>query len=57
MAERRLIGVVAMFVASTAWGGAVSIRDDVVGEPLGWRAPGSVTTHLATGWGSGLSAP
>ena len=57
MPERRLIGAVAMFVASTAWGAAVSVRDDVVGEPLGWRAPGSVTTHLALGWGSGLSAP
>lgn len=57
MAERRLAGAAALFVLSTAWSAAVSLREDVVGEPLGWRAPGSVATHLAVGWGSGLSAP
>jgi hypothetical protein len=57
VAERRLMGAVALFVASTAWGAAVSVREDVLGEPLGWRAPGEVATHLAIGWGSALSAP
>lgn len=51
------MGAAALLVASTAWGAAVSLREDVVGEPLGWRAPGTVATHLAIGWGSGLSAP
>lgn len=57
MAERPLRGAAALFLASTAWGAAVSLREDLVGEPLGWRAPGTVATHLAVGWGSGLSAP
>lgn len=57
MVDRRLLGAAALLVASTAWGAAVSLREDVVGEPLGWRAPGTVATHLAIGWGSGLSAP
>ncbi|WP_225754268.1 hypothetical protein [Actinotalea sp. Marseille-Q4924] len=46
-----------VFLAATAWGAAVSVRDDVVGEPLGLRAPGSAVTHLVTGWGTGLAAP
>lgn len=51
------MGPAALFVASTAWGAAVSVREGLVGEPLGWRAPGSVGTHLAVGWGSAVSAP
>lgn len=51
------MGAAALFIASTVWGAAVSLREHVVGEPLGWRAPGTVATHLVVGWGSGLSAP
>lgn len=57
MTGRRLGGPAALFVASTAWGAAVSVREHLVGEPLGWRAPGSVGQHLAVGWGSAVSAP
>lgn len=57
MTERPLLHTVALMAATTAWGAAVSVREDVVGEPLRWRARGSVRTHLAVGWGSGLSAP
>jgi hypothetical protein len=51
------MGAVALFVVSNAWGAAVSVRENVVGEPLGWRVPGPVTTHVAIGLGSALSAP
>jgi hypothetical protein len=33
VAERRLMGAVALFAAATAWGAAVSVRENVVGEP------------------------
>jgi hypothetical protein len=57
MADRGLVGAAAAFAAATVWGAAVAVREDVVGEPLGWRAPGPVATHVAVGWGSALSAP
>jgi hypothetical protein len=46
-----------IFAASTAFGAAVSLKEDVRGAPLGFDLPGSVGVHLAVGWGSGLTAP
>ena len=57
MVDRSLAAAAALFTASTVYGAVVSLRHDVVGEPLRVRPPGSVAQHLAVGLGAGLSAP
>jgi hypothetical protein len=57
MSVRPLIGAAAAFAATTVFGSVVALKEEVDGEPLGVRLPISVPMGLATGWGSGLSAP
>ncbi len=47
----------ALFSATTAYGAVVGAREDLPGEPFGWRPPGKVSTHEAIGLGSGTMAP
>lgn len=46
-----------LFSATAAYGAVVGVREDVPGEPLGWRPPGRVSTHEVVGLGSGTMAP
>lgn len=46
---------VLLFAAATTWGAVVSVREQVVGEPLHIHLPGSVVRHAASGWGAGLT--
>lgn len=46
-----------LFSATVAYGAVVGVREDVPGEPLGWRPPGKVSTHEIVGLGSGTMAP
>ncbi len=57
MADQAMLLAAGIFAASTAFGAAVSLKEDVRGAPLGIDLPGSVEAHLAVGWGSGLTAP
>ncbi len=57
MADQSLLLAAGIFAASSAFGAAVSHKEDVRGAPLGIDLPGSVAVHLAVGWGSGLTAP
>ena len=57
MTDRVLLLAAGIFAASTAFGAAVSVKEDVRGAPLGLEVPGSVGMRLAAGWGSGLTAP
>jgi hypothetical protein len=57
VADQSLLFAAGIFAASSAFGAAVSLKEDVRGEPLGIDLPGSVGVHLAVGWGSGLTAP
>ncbi len=57
MVDLSLLAAAACFGAVTAVGAAVSMHEDIPGEPLGLRVPGRVPVHLAAGLGSGLSAP
>lgn len=51
------VAAAGLFVGCSALGAAIALRQDIPGEPLGVRVPGSVAVHLACGWGSALSAP
>jgi hypothetical protein len=51
------VAAAGLFIGCSALGAAISLRQDIPGEPLGIRVPGTVATHLAIGWGSALSAP
>ncbi len=51
------VAAAGLFAGCSALGAAISLRQDIPGEPLGIRVPGTVATHLAIGWGSALSAP
>ena len=55
--DRPAVAAAGLFVGCSALGAAISLRQDIPGEPLGIRVPGTVATHLAIGWGSALSAP
>jgi hypothetical protein len=55
--DGRLLGAAIGFAAAGGYGARVAVREDVLGEPLGVRAPGRVSTHLALAWGAGVSAP
>jgi hypothetical protein len=55
--DRHAVAAAGLFAICSALGAAVALREDIPGEPLGIRVPGSVAAHLATGWGSALSAP
>ena len=57
MVDRGLVAAAATMVGATAFGAFVSVRENIPGEPLGLRLPGSVPVHLRLGLGSGLSAP
>lgn len=45
------------FAGATLFGSAVSIRNNLPGEPLGIRLPLSTPTALLVGWGAGVAAP
>ena len=55
--DRPAVAAAGLFAGCSALGAAISLRQDIPGEPLGIRVPGTVATHLAIGWGSALSAP
>ena len=55
--DRPAVAAAGLFAICSALGAAISLRQDIPGEPLGIRVPGTVATHLAIGWGSALSAP
>ncbi|MFK5634084.1 hypothetical protein [Ornithinimicrobium sp. LYQ103] len=58
MRDRLLLGAAVLFAANTVFASVLATRDpEVPGEPLGLHVPGSVTTHLALGWGAGVAAP
>ncbi len=52
-----MLAASASFPAADAYGSVVGIREDVPGEPFGWRSPGRVTTQIAVGMGCGTAAP
>lgn len=52
-----MLAASALFTATAAYGAVVGVREDVPGEPLGWRPPGRVATHVAVGLGCGTMAP
>jgi len=52
-----MLAASALFAGATAYGAVVGVREDIPGEPFGWRAPGRVSTQLAVGSGCGTSAP
>jgi len=55
--DKPTVAAAGLFAVCSALGAAISLRQDILGEPLGIRVPGSVAVHLASGWGSALSAP
>jgi hypothetical protein len=58
MTDPLLLGAAGLFATQTAWASVLATREpQVPGEPLGIRAPGSVATLLALGWGAGIAAP
>jgi hypothetical protein len=57
VADRSLLLAAGIFAASTAFGAAVSPKEDVRGAPLAIDLPGNVRLHLAVRFGSGLTAP
>ena len=57
MTDRAPLLAAGIFAAATAFGAAVSLKEDVRGAPMGLEVPGSVGMHVAAGWGSGLTAP
>jgi ribosomal protein S18 acetylase RimI-like enzyme len=57
VADQSMLLAAGIFAASSAFGAAVSLKEDVRGAPLGIDLPGSVGVHLAVGWGSGITAP
>ena len=46
-----------LFAGTAAYGAVVGAREEVAGEPFGWRLPGRVAVHQAWGYGSGTMAP
>lgn len=46
-----------LFAGTAAYGAVVGAREDVAGEPFGWRLPGRVGVQEAWGYGSGTMAP
>ncbi|GAA3159163.1 hypothetical protein GCM10010531_08170 [Blastococcus jejuensis] len=52
-----MLAASALFSVTAAYGAVVGVREDVPGEPLGWRPPGKVSTHEIVGLGSGTMAP
>ena len=58
MADPLLLRPAVMFAVATAYATAVAATEsDLVGEPLGMRAPGRLRSHLVLGLGSAISAP
>ncbi len=45
------------FAGTAAYGAVVGAREEIAGEPFGWRLPGRVAVHQAWGYGSGTMAP
>lgn len=46
-----------LFAGTVAYGAVVGAREEVAGEPFGWRLPGRVAVQEAWGYGSGTMAP
>jgi len=55
--DRALRTAALMFACAAAFGTAVTIRDDLPGEPLGIRVPLTVPTGILVGWGGAVAAP
>ena len=45
------------YAGATVFASAVSLREDIPGEPFGISAPFSVRTGLVVGWGAGIAPP
>ena len=52
----RAVAAAGLFAACSTVGAVISLRQNIPGQPLGIRAPGTVARHLAIGGGSALSA-
>ena len=47
MIDGPAVAAAGLFAVCSALGAAISLRQDIPGEPLGIRVPGTVATHLA----------
>lgn len=52
-----LLAAASLFAGTAAYGGVVGAREEIAGEPFGWRLPGRVAVQEAWGYGSGTMAP
>ena len=52
-----MLAAAALFAGTAAYGGVVGAREEIAGEPFGWRLPGRVAVQEAWGYGSGTMAP
>ena len=52
-----LLAAATLFAGTVAYGGVVGAREEIAGEPFGWRLPGRVAVQEAWGYGSGTMAP
>ena len=52
-----LLAAASLFAGTVAYGGVVGAREEIAGEPFGWRLPGRVVVQEAWGYGSGTMAP
>ena len=56
-ADPALFAASVAFAGAWAFGSAVSVRQNLHGEPLGIRLPITVRHGLLAGWGAGVAAP
>lgn len=52
-----LLAAAAFFAGAATYGGVVGAREEIAGEPFGWRLPGRVAVQESWGYGSGTMAP
>ena len=52
-----MLAAATLFAGTAAYGAVVGAREEIAGEPFGWRLPGRVARHQAWGYGSGTMAP
>ncbi|MCF6506447.1 hypothetical protein E9549_03350 [Blastococcus sp. MG754426] len=52
-----MLAAATLLAGTAAYGARVGAREEIAGEPFGWRLPGRVARHQAWGYGSGTMAP